>query len=232
MMHNKNIYKKLCTATISLGLLFSIGQFSYAHDPNLYDAEELAASNPTLENLTHLRSLYAMDMLQHYAKGQIHEAKEADQEFQKTQARINSILGLTEYEDKLKYQIEAAEENAYEAQIILLSNATSKNYALLAQHCDVVVELTKPHSQYSNKAIEYQIKAAEARANQVDVIIHESAWKDRTAEQYENLAQHWDAVVELAQLHPKYSRNLPVYQKMAEKARYKQIALMALMAEE
>ena len=226
MMHNKNIYKKLCTATISLGLLFSIGQFAYAHDPNLYDAEKLAASNPTLENLTHLRSLYKMDIKQHYAKGENDEAKEAEQKLQKTQAQIKSILEPAKHEDNLEYQIEAAEINAYKAQTIVSCYATSKNYALLAQYYDAVAELANTLPKYSEKAIEYQIKAAEARAHQLDEFIHESARNDRTAEQYETLAQRWDALAELAKSHQKYSENILNYKIYAAIARKNQQAVI------
>ena len=222
MMHNKNIYKKLCTATISLGLLFSIGQFAYAHNPNLYDAEELAASNPTIENLTHLRALYAMDMLQHYANGENDEAKEAEQKLQKTQAQINSILDPAKYEDNLKYQIEAAEESANRLALFIekskLTDRTAEQYETLAQRYDALAELAKPHTKYSEKAIEYQIKAAEAKAKQADLTISESRRSNRTAKQYETLAQRYDALAELAKSHQTYSQNVLEYQIKAAKA--------------
>ena len=222
MMHNKNIYKKLCTATISLGLLFSIGQFAYAHDQSLKVVETFVRSKPTIEHLTLLRSLYEIDIQQHYAKGQIKEAIEAEQKLQKTQAQINSILAPAKHEDNLKYQIEAAEESANRLALFIekskLTHRTDEQYETLAQCWDALAELAQSHPTYSQNVLEYQIKAAKAKASQLDIIGRHNT----TAEQYEALAQRWDAVVELAQSHSAYPDRLLGYQIEAAEARVAQ----------
>ena len=227
MMHNKSIYKKLCTATISLGLLFSIGQFAYAHDPNLKVVETFVGSNPTIENLTLLRTLYKMDIQQHHINGENDEANEAEQKLKKTQAQINSILDPAKHDEcKIEAYIYDAEESAKQLASYIknskLTDRTVEQYETLAQRWDAVAELAQFHTKYSKKAIEYQIKAAKARASKIDVM----ELPDRTAEQYEDLAQCWDAVVESAQSRPAYSDRLLGYQIEAARARSVQAQIM------
>ena len=317
MMHNKNIYKKLCTATISLGLLFSIGQFAYAHNPNLRAAEQLAASEPTIENLTYLRSLYEIDIQQHYANGENDKAEEAEHALRTTKLQINNILShekakIQEAQNKaLKNQtledwqcavdsfdnifkmliiagdnsslvsmkrawlntwlglasmyinnaktadnygfyamcyeqfiisasgykelepevmaakIEAAKARVEQAEIMLDNDETLENYENLAQRWDALAELAQSHPTYSQNVLEYQIEAAMVRAQQTDLMIEEVKFFERTAEQYEALAQRWDAVVELAKPHPTYSQNVLEYQIEAAKARAEQAEIIA-----
>ena len=198
MMHNKSIYKKLCTATISLGLLFSIGQFAYAHDPNLKVVETFVGSNPTIENLTLLRTLYKMDIQQHHINGENDEANEAEQKLKKTQAQINSILDPAKHDEcKIEAYIYDAEESAKQLASYIknskLTDRTAEQYEDLAQCWDAVVESAQSRPAYSDRLLGYQIEAARARSVQAQIMVG----NNKTPKNYETLAKCFDELSKL-----------------------------------
>lgn len=74
-MCNGNIYKKFCAIIISLGVILSVEQYSYAHSPELEAAERAAKENLTIEILERLCILYQQDVEHHEANGEYDKAK-------------------------------------------------------------------------------------------------------------------------------------------------------------
>lgn len=77
-MCNKNLYKRFCAIIISLGVVLSVGQYAYAHNPKLIEAEYMATQNPTIETLGCLCALYKQDVEYHKANEEYAEAQKSE----------------------------------------------------------------------------------------------------------------------------------------------------------
>ena len=87
-MNIGNIYKKLCTIMILVGLILCSGQCVYAHSDELIEAIATFGQNQTIENLEYLAYLFEEDTQYHSSRGDYIEANRSNALYVSIKAKI------------------------------------------------------------------------------------------------------------------------------------------------
>lgn len=94
-MCNGKFYKRFCAIAVSLGVVLSVGQYSYAHSPELLSAEADAKVNPTMTTLGRLCDLYEKDVEYHNSRKEYDEAKKSEDDLLSTRKKLDIILKVS-----------------------------------------------------------------------------------------------------------------------------------------
>lgn len=134
-MRNRNTCKKLCTAMIALGLVFSGGKLAYAHNPELINAERDITTNQTKEHLLHLCDLYHQDVIDHNSRGELAEANQSEEMCN----QIAAIISL----NATSQAIYAKSDRASYLGIVADQKNTIESYEAVAQCYSKIFDLEK-----------------------------------------------------------------------------------------
>ncbi len=186
-MRNRNTYKRLCIIMMALGLVFFVGQITYAHTGELITAEQIADTNPTPENLKRLCELYKQDVEYHNSRREYDEANESQIMEMQTKniiiANLHNSMAKTEQSKKraMKYNHKRDWED-----MEIYQNEAADWFTLIRY----LMSLECERHHETPDSIRIEMKAVNRLKEQIRTC--------PTPKKYKKLAKHWNSIVNLA----------------------------------